>query len=101
MTIEYTRSYGSLACHTYCIHWTSVYNDHPRGPVTLTSFADRLAVELSPLSPPVCQLRYVAPGISTPNLPLAGPTLYPIAPPPLVRTHKHPQLDLLLKLKQL
>ena len=35
-------SEDSLACHTYC-----VYNGHLRGPVTLTSIAERLAVELS------------------------------------------------------
>ena len=28
-------------------HWPTLYNGHLRGPVTLTPFAERLAVELS------------------------------------------------------
>ena len=35
----------SLACHTNCD--TGLYNGHLRGPVTLTTIAERLAVELS------------------------------------------------------
>ena len=35
----------SLACHTYCD--TGHYNEHLRGPVTLTPVTERLAVELS------------------------------------------------------
>ena len=38
-------SEGSLACQTYC--GASIYNGHLRGPITLTSLAERLAVELS------------------------------------------------------
>ena len=51
---------------------SSVYNGHLRGPVTLKSTAERLAVELS-LS--YLRLRSLAPGIRTPILPLAGRTL--------------------------
>ena len=37
---------GSLEYHTYC-DTGSVYNGHLRGPVTLTPFAEPLAVNLS------------------------------------------------------
>ena len=46
-------------------HWTSVYNGHIRGSVTLTPIAERLPLELSlPVS--------VVAKIRTPNLPLVG-----------------------------
>ena len=57
-------------------HWISVYNGHPRGPVTLTPIAERLTVELS------LPVFTVAAGIRTPNLPLARLTLWPTATPP-------------------
>ena len=51
-------------------HGASVYNGHFRGPVTLQTNDERLAVELSQ---PV--LKSIAAGIRTPNLPLAERTL--------------------------
>ena len=53
-------------------------NGYLRGPVTLIPIAERLAVGLSL---PVLRLWLFAAGIRTHNLPLAGPTLQPIAPP--------------------
>ena len=53
-------------------HGPSVYNGHLRGPVTLRRIAERLAVELLQH---VLTTKFVAPGIPTPNLPLAGTTL--------------------------
>ena len=46
-------------------HGVSVYNDHIRGPVTLTHIAELQAVELSL---PFLRLRSVVAGIRTPNL---------------------------------
>ena len=40
-------SEGSLAYHAYCDKGSSVYNGHLRRPVSLTSIAERLTVELS------------------------------------------------------
>ena len=62
------------------LHWhgASVYNGHLQESVTLTPIAERLAVNYHYL---FLQLRSVAAGIRTPNLPLAGPTLSPTAPP--------------------
>ena len=54
-----------------------VYNGHLRGPVTLTPIAERLA---TPGNGAVTNCS-VAAGIRTPNLPLAGRTLKPTAPP--------------------
>ena len=54
-----------------------VYNGHLRGPVTLTLNAERLA---TPGNGAVTNCS-VAAGIRTPNLPLAGRTLKPTAPP--------------------
>ena len=58
-------------------HGTSVYNSHLRGPVTLSPITERLAVELS-----LSVFTTVAAGNQTPNLPLAGLTPWPTAPPP-------------------
>ena len=38
---------GSLACHIILWHGASTFNGHLRGPATLTSVTERLAVELS------------------------------------------------------
>ena len=57
----------------------SVYNDHLRGSVTLTPFAERLTVELSL---PVFQLGSIAARTRTLNFLLVGQTLYPTAPLP-------------------
>ena len=46
-------------------HWTSVYTGLLRGPVTITSFVERLAIELSL---PVLRFRSVVAGIRTANL---------------------------------
>ena len=67
----------SLACQNLLWHGASVYDGNLQGPVTLTTIAERLAVELSL---PVFTT-FVASGIRTSNLPLAGWTLKPIAPP--------------------
>ena len=75
-------SEGPFAFHIYC------YTGHPFiivisyivRPVTLTPIAERVAMVLSP---PVFT-RSVAAGIRTPNLSLAGRTIKPTAPPPLV-----------------
>ena len=67
-------------------HGPSVYNGHIQGPVTLTPIAERLAVELSLL---FLQLKSVEPGIRTPNIPLARPTLYPTLPPPRCQCGRH------------
>ena len=40
-------SESSLACNTFCDTGASVYDGHPRGPVTLSPNAEHLAVELS------------------------------------------------------
>ena len=53
-------------------HGASVCNGHLRGPVTLTSNAERLSVELSL---PDLRFRSVAAGIRAPNLSLARRTL--------------------------
>ena len=50
----------------------SVYNGHLQGHVTLTSIAERSALELSKH---VLRFRAVAAGIRTPILPPAMPTL--------------------------
>ena len=55
----------------------SIYNGHLRGPVTLTPYAEQWSCHYFFL-----RLRSVASGIRTPNLPLAGPTLWPTVPPP-------------------
>ena len=64
-------------------HWAvrvlqraSPYNGHLRGSVTLTPIAKCFAVELS-----LPVLTTFAAGIRTHDLPLAGQTLLPIAPP--------------------
>ena len=62
----------SLACHTYCNAGHPFVISHLQGPVTLTPIAERLAVNL-PL--PVITIGYVAAGIRTHNLLLAGRTL--------------------------
>ena len=65
-------SEGSLTCHTHC-DGPPFYNGHLRGPVTLTSNAERLAVELSlpVFTTQVCRVRG-----SNPDLPHARRTLY-------------------------
>ena len=56
-------TYGHWAVRVLLWHGSFIYNGHLRGPVTLTPIAERLAE------------------IRTPNLPLAGRTLLPTAPP--------------------
>ena len=62
-------------------HGASIYNGHLRGPVTLTPNAEFLAVWQWSCHYLFLRLRSVAAGIRTSNLPLAGPTLIPTAPP--------------------
>ena len=71
---------GSLVCHTYCdTGYPFIMVIQLRGPVTLTTFAECLPVELSL---PVFTTLICCAGIRTPNLPLTGPILLPSAPPP-------------------
>ena len=56
-------------------HRTSLYNGHLRGPVKLTSVAERLAVDCHYQ---FLQLRFVAVEIRTPNLPMRGERSNPL-----------------------